>query len=90
MIAACTHVDGTSRVQTIHRDVNPLFHRLASAFLAETGCPVLLNTSFNGAGEPIVCTPADALACAVATGLDILVLGNLLVDLRGPTAVMAP
>jgi carbamoyltransferase len=81
-IPACTHIDGSARVQTVHSEVDPLFHRLLTEFDALTGCPVLLNTSFNVADEPIVCTPADAYATAVQSGLDLLVLGDLLVDLR--------
>ena len=78
-IPACTHVDGTARVQTVHRGTNPSFHCLLSAFEEVTGCPVLLNTSFNRAGEPIVCTPDDALVVARAAGLDLLVLGDCVV-----------
>jgi carbamoyltransferase len=81
-IPACTHVDGSARVQTVHVETNPTFHRLLTAFHSQTGCPVLLNTSFNRADEPIVLTPADALRCAVAAGLDLLVLEDHLV--RGP------
>ena len=78
-IPACTHVDGSARVQTVHRETNPEFHRLLEAFHQRTDCPVLLNTSFNVAGEPIVCTPEDALATAVRAGLDLLVLEHHLV-----------
>ena len=81
-IPACTHVDGSARVQTVDADVHPAFHRLLQAFEAQTGCPVLVNTSFNRAGEPIVCTPADAHATAVATGMDLLVVGDAVIDLR--------
>ena len=77
-IPACTHIDGSARVQTVHAETNPGFHRLISAFHEATGCPVLLNTSFNRAGEPIVCTPDEALATARAAGLDLLVLENCL------------
>ena len=78
-IPACTHVDGSARVQTVHAETNPTFHRLISAFEARTGCPVLLNTSFNRAGDPIVCTPDDALDAARAAGLDVLVLEDRIV-----------
>lgn len=78
-IPACTHVDGSARVQTVHPEVSPSFHQLLTSFHAATGCPVLLNTSFNRAGEPIVCTPEDALGTARAAGLDVLVLGGLVV-----------
>jgi carbamoyltransferase len=78
-IPACTHVDGSARVQTVHREVNPTFHALLRSFHDLTGCPVLLNTSFNRAGEPIVCTPDDALATARSAGVDLLVLEDSLV-----------
>jgi carbamoyltransferase len=75
-IPAATHVDGTARVQTVHRETNPRFHDLLSAFAARTGCPVLVNTSFNVRGEPIVCTPDDAFRCFMGTQLDSLAIGN--------------
>jgi carbamoyltransferase len=78
-IPACTHLDHSARVQTVSRETNPDFHRLISAFDAITGCPVLINTSFNRAGEPVVCTPADALRCFAATALDVLVVENCVV-----------
>jgi carbamoyltransferase len=79
-IPACTHVDGSARVQTVRADTNPRFHRLLSAFERRTGCPVLLNTSFNGHDEPIVCTPDQALATAARCGLDALVLEDCIVS----------
>jgi len=75
-IPAATHVDGSARIQTVHRETNPLFHDLLSAFAAQTGYPVLVNTSFNVRGEPIVCTPDDAFRCFMGTGLDSLAIGN--------------
>jgi carbamoyltransferase len=78
-IPAVTHVDFSARVQTVDSERNPLFHRLLSAFRARTGCPVLINTSFNVRGEPIVCTPADAYRCFEATDIDILVMGRHIV-----------
>ena len=75
-IPAITHVDYSARVQTVHKDTNPLYHALISKFKAKTGCPVVVNTSFNVRGEPIVCTPADAFRCFMGTDLDILVVGN--------------
>ena len=75
-IPAVTHVDYSARIQTVHKDTNPLFHRLISAFKSETGCPVLVNTSFNVRGEPIVCTPEDAFNCLMGTEIDLLVVGN--------------
>ncbi len=75
-IPAVTHVDYSARLQTVHRDDNPRYHALLSRFEALTGCPVLVNTSFNVRGEPIVCSPADAYLCFMRTDLDALVLGN--------------
>jgi carbamoyltransferase len=71
-----THVDYSARIQTVHNDTNPLFHALLSRFKAKTGCPVLVNTSFNVRGEPIVCTPEDAFRCFMGNELDLLVVGN--------------
>ena len=76
-IPAVTHVDYSARVQTVHRETNPRFHALLSAFKARTGCPVLVNTSFNVRGEPIVCTPEDAFRCFMGCELDVLSVGNL-------------
>jgi len=75
-IPAVTHVDYSARVQTVHRDTNPRFHDLLSAFKARTGCPVLVNTSFNVRGEPIVCTPEDAFRCFMGSEIELLVAGN--------------
>jgi carbamoyltransferase len=75
-IPATTHVDGSARLQTVHTETNPLFHALIKAFGARTGCPVLVNTSFNVRGEPIVCTPADAFQCFMGTDLDALAIGS--------------
>lgn len=77
-IPAVTHVDYTARVQTVHADTNPRYHALISRFRDVTGCPVLVNTSFNVRGEPIVCTPEDAFHCFMGTELDVLVVGNLI------------
>jgi carbamoyltransferase len=76
VIPAVTHVDGSARVQTADPARHPLLHRLLRAFEARTGCPVLINTSFNVRGEPIVCTPEHALRCFLATNMDVLVLGH--------------
>ncbi|KQX47944.1 hypothetical protein ASE09_14620 [Streptomyces sp. Root66D1] len=78
-LPAITHVDGSARVQTVDQDVDPLFHALLTAFGGRTGTPVLLNTSFNMRGEPIVNSAADALACFVRSRLDLLVLGDFLI-----------
>ena len=77
-IPAVTHVDYSARIQTVHADTNPRYHALISAFRDLTGCPVLVNTSFNVRGEPIVGTPADAFRCFMGTELDILSIGNCL------------
>lgn len=75
-IPAVTHVDYSARVQTVGSDVSPLFHKLLTRFKELTGCPVLVNTSFNVRGEPIVCTPEDAFRCFMGSELDLLVVGN--------------
>jgi carbamoyltransferase len=75
-IPAVTHVDYSARVQTVSKDTHPRFHRLLTRFKARTGCPVLVNTSFNVRGEPIVCTPEDAFRCFMGNELDLLVIGN--------------
>ena len=75
-IPAVTHVDYSARVQTVHDDTNPRYHALISAFERKTGCPVLVNTSFNVRGEPIVCTPEDAFHCFMGTEMDVLAVGN--------------
>ncbi len=75
-IPAVTHVDYSARVQTVHRADNPLYHALISAFCKKTGCPVIINTSFNVRGEPIVESPLDAYKCFMRTEMDVLVLGN--------------
>jgi carbamoyltransferase len=75
-IPAVTHVDYSARVQTVHAETNPRYHALLSAFKGRTGCPVLVNTSFNIRGEPIVCTPEDAFRCFMGTEIEVLVVGN--------------
>jgi carbamoyltransferase len=75
-IPAVTHVDYSARIQTVHFSTNPRFHALLSAFKAKTDCPVLVNTSFNVRGEPIVCTPEDAFRCFMGTEIEVLVVGN--------------
>jgi carbamoyltransferase len=75
-IPAVTHVDYSARIQTVSPATNPRFHRLLTRFKARTGCPVLVNTSFNVCGEPIVCTPEDAFRCFMGNQLDVLVVGN--------------
>ncbi|MBF0402263.1 MAG: carbamoyltransferase [Magnetococcales bacterium] len=75
-IPAVTHVDYSARIQTVHAETNPRYHALLSRFKAETGCPVLVNTSFNVRGEPIVASPADAFRCFMGTGIETLAIGN--------------
>jgi len=75
-IPAVTHVDGSARIQTVTRETAPEFYDLLAEFDRQTGCPVLINTSFNVRGEPIVCTPEDAYLCFMRTDMDVLVLGN--------------
>jgi carbamoyltransferase len=75
-IPAVTHVDYSARIQTVHRDTNPRYHALLSMFKARTGCPVIVNTSFNVRGEPIVCTPEDAFRCFMGTEIETLAVGN--------------
>ena len=78
-IPAITHVDYSARVQTVDADRHPAFHRLLTRFYGLTGCPVLINTSFNVRGEPIVCTPQDAYRCFMGTFMDVLVVGRTMV-----------
>jgi carbamoyltransferase len=78
-IPAVTHVDYSARVQTVHEDTNPRFYDLLDSFHKQTGCPVLVNTSFNVRGEPIVCTPEDAYRCFMRTEMDYLVMENVLI-----------
>ena len=73
---AITHVDYSARIQTVHEDTNPLYHALISKFKEKTGCPMLINTSFNIRGEPIVCSPTDSFKCFMGTDLDALAIGN--------------
>src|SRR5262249_31260076 len=77
---AVTHVDYSARIQTVHRETNPLYHALLERFHALTGCPILVNTSFNIRGEPIVCAPADAWRCFMRTQMDHLVMGSFVLD----------
>ena len=75
-IPAVTHVDYSARIQTVHKETNPKYHALISLFKEKTGCGVLVNTSFNVRGEPIVCTPGDAFKCFMGTDIEMLVIGN--------------
>ena len=77
-LQAITHVDFSARIQTVSEQTNPVYYKLLQAFKQKTGCSVLVNTSFNVRGEPIVCTPEDAYRCFINTGMDYLVIGNFL------------
>jgi carbamoyltransferase len=79
-IPAVTHVDYSARVQTVDRETNPNYYDLIAEFERQTGCGVVVNTSFNVRGEPIVCTPADAYRCFMRTHIDCLIMGPFLVD----------
>ncbi len=79
-IPAITHVDYSARLQTVHKETNPRYHKLISKFEEKTGCAVIINTSFNVRGEPIVCTPKDAYKCFMRTDMDYLVLGNYILS----------
>ncbi len=88
-IPAVTHVDDSARIQTVAPDANPVFHDLLKRFEAKTGCPMLVNTSFNVRGEPVVCTPDDAYRCFVNTAMDHLAIGSFLLE-RAAQPVEAP
>jgi carbamoyltransferase len=77
-VPAITHVDYSARIQTVHADTNPRYHAVISKFKEKTGCPIVVNTSFNVRGEPIICTPTDAFKCFMGTELDVLAVGNFL------------
>jgi carbamoyltransferase len=79
-IPAVTHVDHSARIQTVRRETNPLYYDIIAAFKRRTGCPVIINTSFNVRGEPIVCTPEDAYRCFMRSNIDVLVLENFVLD----------
>ncbi len=90
-LPAVTHVDNSARIQTVDAGRNPLFHRLLRAWEAATGCPVLVNTSFNIRGEPIVRSPEDAWRCFAGTAMDLLVIGDCIVDKAdNPQAAVDP
>jgi len=79
-IPAVTHVDYSARIQTVHKETNPKYHALLTRFKEKTDCSVVVNTSFNVRGEPIVCTPEDAFRCFMGTEMDMLVVGNCLLE----------
>ena len=84
-IPAVTHVNNTARLQTVNREDNLLYYKMIEAFNEQTGCPVIINTSFNVRGEPIVCSPEDAYKCFMRTNMDYLIMGNCLIDKVGQT-----
>ena len=88
-VPAVTHVDYSARIQTVHEDTNERYHALLKKFYEKTGCPVLINTSFNVRGEPIVHTPADAYRCFMGTGLDYLVIGDFFLDKKNQPKSLA-
>jgi len=77
-VPAITHVDYSARIQTVHSDTNPKYHAVISKFKEKTGCPLVVNTSFNVRGEPIICSPTDAFKCFMGTEMDVLAIGNFL------------
>jgi carbamoyltransferase len=88
-VPAITHVDYSARVQTVHKETNPRYHALLTRFKELTGCPVIVNTSFNVRGEPIVCTPEDAFKCFMGTGIERLVCGNVVLNKEQQNAALA-
>ena len=79
-VPAVTHVDNSARIQSVDKLDNPLYHRMIERFYEKTGCPVIINTSFNVRGEPIVCTPQEAFTCFMRTHMDYLAMGSFLLD----------
>ena len=79
-VPAITHIDYSARIQTVDKETNPLYHKMISKFYEKYGCAVIINTSFNVRGEPIVCTPEDAFRCFMRTNMDYLIMGNFLLD----------
>ena len=86
LVPAITHVDGTGRLQTVHKDLSPRYWNLIEEFRKITGVPMVINTSFNVMGEPIICSPEDAVKCFLLTGIDYLCMGDFIVkkEFRGP------
>ena len=87
-VPAITHVDYSARIQTVHANTNPRYHALIYKFKEKTGYPLVVNTSFNVRGEPIVCTPKDAFRCFMGTELDVLVVGNYLLTKKQQDEVL--
>ena len=89
VIPAVTHVDYSARLQTVHEATNPRFHNLLRRFEAHTGCPILVNTSFNVRGEPIVALPEDAFRCFMGCDIDLLVVGNCMLHKSEQNSALA-
>ncbi len=87
-VPAITHVDYSARVQTVRRETSPVYYDIIEAFYRRTGCPVIVNTSFNVRGEPIVCTPEDAYRCFMRTDMDVLVLENFILEKSEQTPIV--
>ena len=87
-IPAITHVDYSARLQTVHEETNPLYHKMIKSFYEMTGCPVIVNTSFNVRGEPIVCSPEDAYTCFMRTDMDYLVMENYILDKKDQSVLV--
>jgi len=79
-VPAITHVDYSARIQTVNKEDNPLYYKMISKFHEKYDCPVIINTSFNVRGEPIVCTPEDAYVCFMRTNMDYLIMGSYLIE----------
>jgi carbamoyltransferase len=88
-VPAITHVDYSARLQTVHKETNPAYHRMIESFYEMTGCPLIVNTSFNVRGEPIVCSPTDAYMCFMRTEMDYLVMENFILDKKEQKALAA-
>lgn len=88
-IPAVTHVDYSARIQTVHEDTNPRYHQLLTSFESKTGCPVIVNTSFNVRGEPIVSSPEDCFHCFMGTNLDFLAIGNCILEKKDQDPTLA-
>ena len=88
VIPAVTHVDYSARIQTVHKETNEKYYRLIEKFKEKTNCPILVNTSFNVRGEPIVNTPLDAFNCFMGTDLDKLVIGNCYLDKKNQNTLL--
>jgi carbamoyltransferase len=89
IVPAVTHIDYSARIQTIRRESNPLYYDIIEAFYRRTECPLIVNTSFNVRGEPIVCTPEDAYRCFMRTNIDVLILENFVLEKTDQTLAIS-